>query len=384
MKKVIFLIFTLPLFLTGCWDKTEVDDLAMVTAIGIDLNDEDRYEVTLQIAKPNAFGKGENGSAEEKAYETVTNQGKTISEAMVRFYATSPRRVYWGHNKIVIFGRKISEKGINDALDWVQRVEGLRFSTYIFTTPDTAKEILKINYGIEKIPSLAIQSNIRLRYKYIAEFTPTMNIFIERMLSHNKVSFATNLGTKNNNLEILGMGIYKDGRLIEYFNNKQTQDIMRLFNRVKGGIILVPCKKNPEKYTSFEILDERATLTPEVNDEEITYHLTIEADGIISGTHCGEKIMTKEKIHQLESEVSKVIKRRVASIINFAQEELNVDILNYDEFLKKKKPGEWTKFEKNWDKIFPTIETKIVVNSSIKRSSWINDPIPNDKKKKKN
>ena len=257
MKKKVALIITIILFLTGCWDKTEVDDLAMVMAIGIDLTEKGRYEVTLQVAKPGVFGKGENGGAKEQAFETVTNQGKTVSDAMMQFYATSPRRVYLGHNKMIIFGRRLSEKGIKDALDWIERVEGLRFSNYIFTTPNTAKEILKINYGIEKIPALAIQSNIRLRYKYIAKFTPTMNVFIDRLMSHNKVSFATNLGTEQNNLEILGTGIYKDGRLIQYLNNKQTQDIMRIYNHVKGGLILVPCKNNPKNYTSFDILDEK-------------------------------------------------------------------------------------------------------------------------------
>ena len=93
--------------------------------------------------------------------------------------------------------------------------------------------------------------------------------------------------------------------------------------------------------------------------------------------------MTKEKIHQLEKGVSKIIEKRVRSMIHFSQKELKTDILNYAELIKKKEPGEWPKFEKNWDKVFPTIETKIVVKSSIKRSSWVKDPIPNKEKNKK-
>lgn len=381
-KKVTFILFFM-LILSGCWDKTEVDDLSIVMAIGIDLKDNHLYEVTLQVAKPGAFGKGESGTRGDKGFITVSHEGKTISEAVLKFYTSAPRRIYWGHNKIVVFGKKLSKRGIKDVLDWVERVEGLRFSTYIFTTPYTAKEILALNYSLEKIPSMAMQSNIRIRYKYLAEFTPTINVFIERMLTHNKVSFATNLGKNGNNLEIFGIGVYKDGRLISYLNNDQTQDIMRLYDRVKGGIILVPCKKNSQKYTSFEILSEKATLTPEIKGKKIIYHLKIDAKGIIESTQCGEKIMTKERTRQLEREINKEIKKGVLKVINLAQKELKTDILNYDEFLKKKKPREWPKFEKNWDKIFPTIETKIVVNSSIKRSSWVKDPIPDQKKNNK-
>jgi len=376
MKKTLVFIFLSLIFLCGCWDKTEVDDLAIITAIGIDTKGKDRYEVTLQLAKPEAFGKGETGYQGKDGFIIVNNEGKTISEAMLKFYTSSPRRVYWGHNKLIVFGKKISEKGIKDVLDWVERVEGLRFSTHIFTTPNTAKEVLSVNYTLEKIPSLAMQSNIRIRYKYLAEYTPTINTFIDRMFSHNKVSYATNLGKVENNLEILGIGVFKDGRLIYTLNNEQTQDIMRLFNRVKGGLILAPCKKNPKKYTSFEIHKEKSSLTPEIKGKKLVYHLKIDVQGILDSTQCGEKILKKPKIREMEKEISKVIEKRVRSVINISQKKLKTDILHFDDYLRMKKPRQWPKFEKKWDKIFPTIETKIEVNTTIKRSAWVKDPIP--------
>lgn len=381
MKKVAF-IFFITLFLTGCWDKTEVDEMAMVMAIGIDLTEKGLYDVTLQIAKPRAFGKETPGKPGEKAFLTVTTQGKTVSEAMVKFYDTSPRRVYLGHNKIVVFGKKISEKGIKEVLDWVERVQFLRFSTYIFTTPKTAKEILNGTYELEKIPSLAIQSTIQLRYKYLVEFTPTINRFIERMLSHNKVTFATNLAMVNNDLEFQGIGIFKDGRLIHHLDNKQTQDFMRLFNRVKGGVVLIPCKNNPKNYTSFEIIKEKTTVTPEIKGKKVTMHIATQVDGRVDSSQCGEKILTKRQVKLLEKEINQIIKKRLHSIITLAQKDLKTDILYFDELIKEKKNSQWPKLEKNWEKIFPNVKTEIVVNSHIQHFSWVKDPIPKKQKNK--
>jgi len=55
---IVALIVTCALIIGGCWGRTEVDDLALVMAIGLDKADDDSVYVTFQIAVPRAVASG--------------------------------------------------------------------------------------------------------------------------------------------------------------------------------------------------------------------------------------------------------------------------------------------------------------------------------------
>lgn len=57
MRKILLSIMTLSLtFLTGCWDRVEINDLALVLASGFDLTKDGQLEITEQIALPSGIG----------------------------------------------------------------------------------------------------------------------------------------------------------------------------------------------------------------------------------------------------------------------------------------------------------------------------------------
>lgn len=62
MKKWMVFIFVLTSFLllTGCWNKTELDEDGFVMAIALDQGKGGRLELTTQMYRPNA-GKGGMG-----------------------------------------------------------------------------------------------------------------------------------------------------------------------------------------------------------------------------------------------------------------------------------------------------------------------------------
>ena len=69
--KFIFLILLLPLFLTGCYDRFELDNLAYVIAIGVDPGENGNVNITYQIAVPLKIT-GENSETGKETYTTYT------------------------------------------------------------------------------------------------------------------------------------------------------------------------------------------------------------------------------------------------------------------------------------------------------------------------
>jgi spore germination protein KC len=51
MKKHIFVLLILSLILTGCWDRRELNEIAITLALGIDKVD-DKFQLTAQVVVP--------------------------------------------------------------------------------------------------------------------------------------------------------------------------------------------------------------------------------------------------------------------------------------------------------------------------------------------
>ena len=59
MKRILLFFYCVSiLFLSGCWDRVEVNDLAIVTAAAIDKRDDNQIELSIQIFIPKSLSSG--------------------------------------------------------------------------------------------------------------------------------------------------------------------------------------------------------------------------------------------------------------------------------------------------------------------------------------
>lgn len=109
MKKnliVLSLIFLI-LILSGCWSKRELNDLALVAALGIDFIDGE-YAISVQVIDPSQVSlKSANGQAPVVTYHA---EGKTVFEAVRKILALSPRKLYFAHLQLVVVGEELADK----------------------------------------------------------------------------------------------------------------------------------------------------------------------------------------------------------------------------------------------------------------------------------
>ncbi len=84
MRKPLILLLALiiSLFLTGCWSRVELNDVAIVTATALDRAENNKLQVSLQILKVKMTkGISEKGGGGENATLIVSEKGETIMEA---------------------------------------------------------------------------------------------------------------------------------------------------------------------------------------------------------------------------------------------------------------------------------------------------------------
>ncbi|MEH7083155.1 Ger(x)C family spore germination protein, partial [Neobacillus drentensis] len=82
MKKMLlfFFFFANNLLLAGCWDRTEVNDVTLITGVGIDKKNENTIELTAEVYIPKALGAGGGAgggaSGGGSPPETIIRSGK--------------------------------------------------------------------------------------------------------------------------------------------------------------------------------------------------------------------------------------------------------------------------------------------------------------------
>lgn len=138
MKKIILLIITSLIFLTGCYDNVELNKLSIISGIGIDYVD-DEFVLTYEIYNDN---KSENTG--ELISDTITGKGKTISEAFNNANMKTSKKDFFAHLKLVIVSENLINGHFKEINDYLIRDTDIREEFFLVVASNTTpEEILK-------------------------------------------------------------------------------------------------------------------------------------------------------------------------------------------------------------------------------------------------
>ena len=163
MKKILCMLSLVGvILLSGCWDRVEINDLAIVTAAAIDETDDNQIELSLQVFIPKALGSGGGqggggGGGGGPVTLVRSHKGINMSDAMSKLQSGIPRKIFWGQCKVFIFGEKLAKKGIQKEIDFILRHPQTRERSYLFVSEGKAKSVLEFQPTLERYSAESIR-----------------------------------------------------------------------------------------------------------------------------------------------------------------------------------------------------------------------------------
>ena len=139
-RALCLLLIASLLILPGCWDRKELNEIALIRAIGIDRTEDGQIEVTLLQAIPQRAetpGRGKNGGTQR----VLTARSINIPEAKAKLQQMLGREIFTGHQEVVVFGKGIARSGIGEAMDFMARQPQVRLDAVVFVCDGSPKEI---------------------------------------------------------------------------------------------------------------------------------------------------------------------------------------------------------------------------------------------------
>ncbi|MNW31253.1 Spore germination protein B3 precursor [compost metagenome] len=163
------LMLCIPLLLTGCWERQELNELAFVLGVGIDKVG-DKYNVSMQVVVPSEIaGKSSGYSTPVALYQSTVDN---VYDALREFTLMSPRQSYLGHIRVLVIGEELAREGIAPVLDIFKRSREPRSDFYVMVARDSlASEVLSVLTPLEKIPSVKLFNSLSRSHKASAKTT---------------------------------------------------------------------------------------------------------------------------------------------------------------------------------------------------------------------
>src|SRR5690606_32623535 len=128
------ILFSVLIFLSGCWSKKELTDIAIISAFGIDKNDKGQYVGTIQVINPGNVtgGQQDGGSNFGPPISVYSETGTNLIEVSRKFSTGISRRLYYAHTNLVVVGERLArEDGILQLFDAMDRDPEFRITSEV-------------------------------------------------------------------------------------------------------------------------------------------------------------------------------------------------------------------------------------------------------------
>jgi spore germination protein KC len=369
--------------LTGCWNRIEVNDIAIVTATGIDKLDNDDIRLSLQVGIPATIGLSGAGGSNGKRNSTftVSESGETISDAYRKIQEKMSRRIFLSHSRVLIIGEKLARDGVAHIIDFFARYQDPRLNAFIMFTRGEASDILKNKSLIEKIPSEEtrelIKQGIGLKVTIkdfwdmiiadgIEPVAPRFKIVPLEVKSKDEENESSPV---QNVQAITGAAVFKEDKLVGWMNDAETRGILHLRDELELGVVTVniPEEKGGGK-VSVKISRVTTAIKPKLHGGHLMMDVISRSEANVLENASEINLSKLEELEFLQTKLEEDIKQRIELALNKAQKKYRSDIFGFGRVLYRAYPRAWNKtYKKKWDSEFPELEITIKPQVIVKQ-----------------
>ena len=331
MKKLLFILL-IPLFLGGCYDYQELNDLAIISGIAIDY--EDDYEVTFEVLE------SQKESNEKASYVKAT--GKTISEAFAKASLKIHKEVYFAHVKVILFSEKIAKDYMQDVTDYILREPNIRNIFYPLIVLDgKASLILENKNEASPVTSVALEKALTKnrstpKIAINMDFETMMNNFVDP----KKDAYLNTIKKDETTFTLSGMALFKGYQMVGQLSEQETSLFNLLKNTSDNTFIKMACPFKEDKTITIDLYHNRDT---DIKVKEDNILIDSSLKGSVIEDNCEIDFRTSSSYEELSHTFSDEIKKEINHLIKKIQN-FQSDVLEFQNIYYQKERKELT----NW------------------------------------
>lgn len=369
---------------TSCWDKRELDTLAIVTGMGLDVS-ENPHEIKVQLQigdfqseQGSSGGSGQNGSSNvTPGVSLVTENNQNILTAIYRMRCKTSRHLFLHHNQMIIVSEKLAQNGIKEYFDVFTRNNETRLEVNVFVGEGNIEEILTAVPETEKNSAIAITRMLALEQKITPEFGANMLKFDSDMITGTiatavPIVKAEKQDSGKSSISFDGLALFYDGKMVGKLKDEEIKGYLLGKSSVKGDAMNVSAEDGSASIHLLSTTPHRKAYVRE--DGTIVLEIRIEGIATIGELHGYETGDLNEMFFSLQTALNKKVEEIVGQAFHTSQT-CSADIFEVGETLYRHDFDQFVDMKAHWRDIYPKVELDVQSNIRMKNTGQAGAPI---------
>lgn len=367
-----FLIFPL-IILSGCWDKIEIEQRAIVGALMFDkaeieednnknLVRESGIDVSFGLINPSKIQGSEEAFINEKV------KGINFPDAAERLSSRISRRPFFGHTRLLVFTEKFmrDEKLLKEALDDIERRAVINQQMKVVVIKGDPNKIMDVKPKLENLNAAYISGIVENSSISSEVVSLTLaELFKEIRDGKGSVAIPTvKISSANNGDFVIDeLTLIKDYKFLKYLDTKYVGSYKIITNKLDKGRELTKIDDIIIPYYIYSI-DRRIWMDGEKN---LKYKIRYEIEGDITQYEFNKELFNAELIKNIEKKIGSDIEKELKETTEYFQKEIGHDYLGFDSYTHKYHNKIYKKYKDNWDDAFKGADISYEVKVNVRR-----------------
>ncbi|KRF31764.1 Ger(x)C family spore germination protein [Paenibacillus sp. Soil787] len=393
ISRNLVILLLLPM-LTGCWDRLEIEDRAVVLAIAIDeAKPEEANEssnatqilkdpkskkglirITVQIAVPGRIPLGTGGTgggpSGQKPVWVLSSVGTTINDSLMNLQQQLADRLFLGHLRVIVVSEVMARKGIENEKDFFRRQPQVRRTVWMVVSKGKASDIMRATPQLERVPTLYLVATLDHAKEMGKLPNNFLGVFFSASSAKGQEGSLPYLDLKKeSNIEIAGLAYFKGDKMEGITTPLQIGHFMAMKQINPGGYSVITHIPGSETSVIFQSTHRKARITTEIINGKIHAKVVSQIEGDLREKSDENLTITKETIKKLEQAIEKDGKIGFEKLIHQTQKE-GCDIFGFGEDVRAFHPWYWNKeikTKKKWEEMYKEMSVEVSLHINIRR-----------------
>ncbi|MCM3596146.1 Ger(x)C family spore germination protein [Metabacillus idriensis] len=367
--KLIILLPSICLMLSGCWGSRGISDQLYIEALGVDYKD-GKYIVYTESAIFSSIAKQEGGGGSQPSESPVLvgkEDAESLTMAFRKLEKASQYPLYYGHIQVILLSERVINQKLKEVISHIGHDPLIRYTSWVFGTSEDLSAVLKTKSLFNQAPT----------YKVL--YHP--DIMLSRNHAVNPLNMQMLLRGGN---EPYGSILIPNVAITE--GEWQEDEKKPSTPHVNGGFIV--SKMKSKGFMPYEDLHGLQWLTEqqkenklEITHEETVVELLVKGykitlqEPVKDGLHYTVQLKTKAYIDESADEPSlstlkKKIKQEIKNDVQRTFEnglEMDADLYNLTESTYRKSPSLLKKYKLQGDSLSDIQVEVVIVNAGSQK-----------------
>ncbi|MBC7959905.1 MAG: Ger(x)C family spore germination protein [Vallitaleaceae bacterium] len=369
MKPIKFInaivLLLMGLVTTGCWDLVEIDQRALITAIGIDVQGEEIGITYLVPNLPVLTGQGGSGSPRFIKHAN----GTTFLETNKKYNKMSDLKLTFEHTQVIVFGSNFLQNPLKlkDALDYFDRSPDYAKSIAIVATDKNAEELLQVTPNSDKPIGIYIASLFDPQAgDVISGQKVTLNTFFSSLYDTNGSGHLPLIIYKDKEVQMDGIVFLKDYEKALTLPFDELAPYYWVCGKGRDTFENVEYK---ETKLSYEISQASRKIRIKETENGLEIKINFQTEGDIDEFLLDpeENVFKNKTVKEIEELLAEKMTEKMNEMVQKIQKELGYDAFDIAGRIKMQNGRLWEKIKDDWDAYFTSAKITIEVEPHIRR-----------------